>query len=255
MIDNLTQFLEDKYKQYSHPSLIEDDPIIVPHQFEHKHEIEIAAFLAATLSWGQRATIIKKAIEIMQIIDFSPKIFIETSSDDEFDFMAENFKHRTFNGTDLAYFFKSLKNIYLQHGGLEKVFADGYKKDKTIFSAIAHFRSVFFSLPHPSRTEKHVANVLKGASAKRLNMFLRWMVRPAKNSVDFGIWKKIPCSKLMLPLDVHSGTVARKLGLLQRKQNDWKAVSEVTSNLRKIDKSDPVKYDYALFGLGVYEKF
>jgi uncharacterized protein (TIGR02757 family) len=167
----------------------------------------------------------------------------------------QDFKHRTFNGPDCFYFLKSLKNIYQNHGGLEQVFTDGFRNGHTIFNALIHFRKVFFELEHERRTEKHVSDVEKGAAAKRLNMFLRWMVRSDKAGVDFGLWKQIPVSALMLPLDVHTGNVARKLGLLTRTQNDWRAVEEITVRLREFDPEDPIKYDFALFGLGVFEKF
>ncbi len=166
----------------------------------------------------------------------------------------ENFVHRTFSGNDCIYFIRSLRNIYKNHGGLQNVFETGFRKENQIKSALTDFYSLFFELGG-ERSRKHISNVEKGASAKRLNMFLRWMVRNDKCNVDFGLWKGIPQSALMLPLDVHTGNVARKLGLLGRKSNDWKAVEEVTQSLREFDPEDPVKYDFALFGLGVFEKF
>jgi len=184
----------------------------------------------------------------------NPLEFLLNNPEEDLD-VFRDFKHRTFNGTDCIYFMKSLKNIYRNHGGLEKVFTDGFQKGNTIFSALIHFRKVFFELEHEHRTEKHVSNVEKGASAKRLNMYLRWMIRSDKNAVDFGLWKQIPASALMLPLDVHTGNVARKLGLLTRVQNDWQAVEEITAKLREFDLKDPIKYDFALFGLGAFEKF
>ena len=165
-----------------------------------------------------------------------------------------DFCHRTFNSVDLHYFLHSLRNIYQRHGGLESVYNKGYRRHGSIREAHIFFREVFLELDHPVRTEKHIANVLKNASAKRLNMFLRWMVRNNNNGVDFGLWKQIPASDLFIPLDVHSGRIARAMGLLTRKQNDWIAVEELTRNLRKFDFSDPVKYDFALFGMGVFEE-
>jgi uncharacterized protein (TIGR02757 family) len=184
----------------------------------------------------------------------NPIEFLLYTPEDEWD-VFQPFKHRTFNGADCIFFLKSLKNIYLNHGGLEKVFTDGFLNSESMSGTLSHFRSIFFEPEHERRTEKHVSDVLKGASAKRLNMFLRWMVRQDQSGVDFGLWKQIPASALMLPLDVHTGNVARKLGLLTRTQNDWKAVEEITAKLREFDPADPIKYDFALFGLGVFERF
>jgi len=253
-IENIQSFLDLKVILYNHPEFIETDPIQVPKLFVAKENIEIAGFLAATLAWGQRPTIIRNALKLVSLMKNDPLEFLLHTPEDEWDGFAD-FKHRTFNGSDCVYFLKSLKNIYLNHGGLEQVFTVGYRYDKTIFSALIHFRKIFFELEHEHRTEKHVSDVQKGAAAKRLNMFLRWMIRSDKAGVDFGLWKQIPSSALMLPLDVHTGNVARKLGLLTRTQNDWRAVEEVTAKLRDFDPEDPIKYDFALFGLGVFEKF
>lgn len=252
-IADLKSFLDEKVEKFNQPSFIETDPIQVPKKFSQKENIEIAGFLTATISWGNRPTIIKNAMKLMSLMDFQPQDFILNSSRSEIKKL-ENFVHRTFNGQDCIYFIHSLKNIYQNHGGLQPVFEKGFQIDNTVKSALAHFFSVFFEL-EGERTRKHISNVTKGASAKRLNMFLRWMVRNDKGGVDFGIWKGIPSSALMLPLDVHTGNVSRKLGILNRKSNDWKAVEEVTKSLRKFDPDDPVKYDFALFGLGVFEKF
>jgi uncharacterized protein (TIGR02757 family) len=184
----------------------------------------------------------------------NPIEFLLHTQEEEWDVFL-NFRHRTFNGTDCIYFLKSLQNIYLNHGGLEQVFTTGYLTDHSIFSSLNYFRKVFFELPHEHRTEKHISNVEKAAATKRLNMYLRWMVRSDNAGVDFGLWKQIPASALMLPLDVHTGNVARKLGLLNRTQNDWRAVEEITARLREFDAEDPIKYDFALFGLGAFEKF
>ena len=250
---DLKSFLDEKVEKFNQPSFIETDPIQVPKQFSQKENIEIAGFLTATISWGNRSTIIKNAMKLMSLMDFQPRDFILNSSLSEIKKL-DNFVHRTFNGRDCIYFIHSLKNIYQNHGGLQPVFEKGFQIENTVKSALAHFFSVFFEL-EGERTRKHISNVTKGASAKRLNMFLRWMVRNDKGGVDFGIWKGIPASALMLPLDVHTGNVSRKLGILNRKSNDWKAVVEVTKTLRKFDPADPVKYDFALFGLGVFEKF
>jgi len=252
--ENIQSFLDQKYLLFNHPVFIESDPIQVPAQFSTKENIEISGFLAATLSWGQRPTIIRNALKLVNLMNNNPIEFLLNAPENEWNKFSE-FKHRTFNGIDCLFFLKSLRNIYRNHGGLEPVFNSGFQKDDNIFSALSHFRKVFFELGHEHRTEKHVSDVEKGASAKRLNMFLRWMVRTDKSGVDFGLWKQIPASALMLPLDVHTGNVARKLGLLTRTQNDWKAVEEITAKLREFDPEDPIKYDFALFGLGVFEKF
>ncbi|MES2593506.1 MAG: TIGR02757 family protein [Bacteroidota bacterium] len=267
---DLKEFLEEKYDRYNRIDFITSDPISIPHQFTKKEDIEIAGFLAATIAWGQRVTIINNANKLMKLMDNSPFDFITNATQKEFKLFSD-FKHRTFNGIDAAFFMKSLQNIYKNHGGLQNVFVSPSKKEADTLTAITNFRSVFFSIPHPSRTGKHVSNPAENSSAKRLCMYLRWMVREDKRGVDFGLWSKpalslkgnkanvknsllLP-SQLMCPLDVHSGNVARKLGLLTRTQNDWKAVEELTNNLKKFDAADPVKYDFALFGLGVFEKF
>lgn len=252
--ENIQLFLDQKVISFNHSTFIETDPIQVPALFTTKENIEIAGFLAATLAWGQRPTIIRNALKLIAHMNNNPIEFLRNTPEDEWD-VFQGFKHRTFNSTDCIYFMKSLKNIYQNHGGLEQVFTDGFRNERTIFSALVHFRKVFFELQHERRTEKHVSNIEKGAATKRLNMFLRWMVRADKAGVDFGLWKQIPASALMLPLDVHTGNVARKLGLLTRTQNDWRAVEEITAKLRKFDPEDPIKYDFALFGLGVFEKF
>lgn len=252
--ENIQSFLNQKVLSFNHTSFIETDPIQVPALFTTKENIEIAGFLAATLAWGQRPTIIRNARWLIAHMGNNPSEFLQRVTEDDW-IVFSDFKHRTFNGTDCIYFLKALRNIYQNHGGLEQVFTDGYSIDRTVFSALAHFRKIFFELEHEHRTEKHVSDVEKGAAAKRLNMFLRWMIRTDRSGVDFGLWKRIPASALMLPLDVHTGNVARKLGLLTRTQNDWRAVEEITATLREFDPMDPIKYDFALFGLGVFEKF
>ncbi len=255
MTNDLASFLEEKYDKYNRPDFIESDPISIPHQFSKKEDIEIAGFLAATIAWGQRVTIINNANKMMKLMGNNPHDFIMSAKQKDFQIF-DSFVHRTFNGVDAVFFMKALQNIYKKHGGLEKVFLPYSSNGETTLNAITNFRKIFFSIEHPYRTGKHVSNPIENSSAKRLCMYLRWMVRNDKRGVDFGIWKSslLP-SHLMCPLDVHSGNVARKLGLLKRTQNDWKAVDELTSNLRKLDAKDPVKYDFALFGLGVFEKF
>jgi len=259
----LHSFLEEKYEKYNRPEFIESDPISIPHQFSKKQDVEIVGFLSATIAWGQRTTIIRNANELIRRMDFAPHDFVLNHKKRDLS-QFKNFKHRTFNGTDCVFFLQSLQNIYTKYKSLEKVFyphpypspsGRGTKGDALARSAITNFRKTFFSIPHPTRTQKHIANPEANSSAKRLNMFFRWMVRKDKRGVDFGIWKKFSAKDLMCPLDIHSGNTARKLGLLTRKQNDWQSVEELTSRLREFDSEDPVKYDFALFGLGVSEKF
>lgn len=252
--EDIRSFLDQKVLTFNRAEFIETDPIQVPALFTTKENIEIAGFLAATIAWGQRPTIIRNALKIVALMKNNPFEFLMKTPEEEWDIF-QNFKHRTFNGIDCLFFLKSLKNIYRNHGGLEQVFSDGFQQGNSTFAALAHFRKVFFEPGHERRTEKHVSDVERGAAAKRLNMYLRWLVRDDKSGVDFGLWKQIPKSALMLPLDVHTGNVARKLGLLTRTQNDWRAVEEVTARLREFDPEDPVKYDFALFGLGIFEKF
>ena len=246
--------LDRKVLAFNQKPFIEKDPIQIPSLFVTKENIEIAGFLAATLAWGQRPTIIRNALRLVNLMNNNPIEYLLHTPEAEWEVFL-SFKHRTFNGIDCIYFLKALKNIYQNHGGLEQVFTWGYQNENSIFSALVYFRKVFFELEHEHRTEKHVSDVEKGAAAKRLNMYLRWMVRSDNAGVDFGLWKQIPSSALMLPLDVHTGNVARKLGLLTRTQNDWRAVEEITARLREFDPEDPVKYDFALFGLGVFEGF
>lgn len=248
----LKRLLDDRVIKYNHPDFIATDPIQVPHHFSKKEDIEIAAFLTATIAWGQRKTIINNALYLMNLMDNSPYSFIMESSVIEFD-VFKSFVHRTFNGQDCLFFLSSLKNIYQHHRGLESVFAAGYNNDNTIFGALRHFREIFLENIDDQHVKKHISDVTSNSAAKRLNMFLRWMVRKDENEVDFGIWEKIPASSLMLPLDVHTAEVARATGILKRKQNDWTAVEEITSVLRTFDSNDPVKYDFALFGIGAFE--
>ncbi len=249
----LKEFLDSKVEHYNHPQFLESDPIQIPHQFSKKEDIEISAFLTATISWGNRKSIISNANRMIELLDYSPYDFILNHTQNDLNRL-EGFVHRTFNTEDLTYFIQGLQNVYQQHGGLETSFAP-ILGTKTMQPAISEFKRTFFEIPHPERTTKHVSDPNKGSAAKRINMFLRWMVRPNTTGVDFGLWKGISPALLSCPLDVHSGNVARKLGLLKRKQNDAIALAELDYNLRKLDSLDPVKYDFALFGLGVFEKF
>lgn len=249
----LKEFLDEKVTLYNNPKFIESDPIQIPHQFSLKEDIEIAAFLTATISWGNRTMIIKNAFKMMELLDNSPHDFIVHHQDKDLE-VINNFVHRTFNTIDFIQFIKSLQNIYKNHNGLENVLSITDNSDN-YQTAIHQFKNIFFEIDHQTRTQKHISDPLKNSAAKRINMFLRWMVRNDKAGVDFGIWQTHNPANLSCPLDVHSGNVARKLKLLSRTQNDWKALSELDKNLRKLDKTDPVKYDFALFGLGVFEKF
>ncbi|CAM3523413.1 TIGR02757 family protein [Aequorivita lipolytica] len=249
----LKSFLDEKASFYNNPNFIETDPIQIPHIFSVKEDIEISGFLVATIAWGNRKSIINNGNKLMELMGNSPYDFVMNFSEkDSKQFL--NFVHRTFNSDDLNYFIKSLQNIYKNHGGLEKVF-DQYSESNSMQPAIHYFKKTFFELPHLPRTQKHVSDPLKNSAAKRINMFLRWMVRNDNAGVDFGIWKSISPSKLSCPLDVHSGNVARKLKLLKRKQNDGKALVVLDESLREMDSDDPVKYDFALFGLGAFERF
>jgi len=244
--EELFDLLEAKYHLYNQSDFVEQDPISIPHQFSQKEDVEVAGFLAATIAWGQRVTIINNANRILKIMDYAPHDFILNHTQSDLDRTA-GFVHRTFNSLDLQFFFKSLQNIYRNHGGLETAFLQKAGSE----NSISNFKQLFFSINHEKRTQKHIADPLKKSTAKRINMYLRWMVRTDKNSVDFGIWKTHQAKDLMIPLDVHTGNVGRSLGLLIRKQNDWQAVEELTASLRQFDSKDPVKYDFALFGMGV----
>ena len=246
----LYELLEDRYRKYNVPAYVDDDPIQIPHRFTLKEDIEIAAFLSATIAWGQRKTIIRNADRMMQMMDNQPFDFVcnATSADLK---SLQSFVHRTFNGADFIFFIQSLQNIYRNHAGLEQVFDTGYQHTDSIYGALAYFREIFLQTTHEARSAKHLSSVTANSAAKRLNMMLRWLVRRDTQGVDLGIWQNIPVSALMIPLDVHVGKVGRALGLLERKQDDWKAVEEITEKLRFFDAGDPAKYDYALFGMGL----
>ena len=250
--NDLKLFLDEMVYKYENTDFIESDPIQIPYQFNKRHDIEISAFLTSIISWGNRKMIIENAKKILDIMDWSPHDFILNFKENEI--KSISFVHRTFNKNDLKFFFRSLKNIYKNHGGLEKVFTPK-KNEKWVFESITRFRNKFFSIDHESRTKKHISDPKKKSSCKRINMFLRWMVRSKKKKVDFELWKSISPGQLSCPLDVHTGRIARKLKILNRKQNDYKATLELDSNLRIFNSVDPVKYDFALFGLGVFEKF
>jgi len=247
----LKDLLEHKFNLYNTKNFISEDPISIPHTYSQKEDIEIISFLISIISWGNRKSIIKSGNKLTEILGSSPIDFIMRFK--EKDLKKIDFVHRTFNKFDLIYFLKSLKNIYKNHDGLENVFSKNLN-DEFMYNNIHNFRKIFFLLNHEKRTEKHISNPKKNSACKRINMFLRWMVRN-DGVVDFGIWKKIKPSMLSCPLDVHTANIGRKLNLISRKQNDLKTVLELDQKLRLFDKNDPVKYDYALFGMGVYEKF
>jgi uncharacterized protein (TIGR02757 family) len=249
----LKEFLDEKADKYNRPDFIELDPISIPHHYTKKVDIEISGFLAATIAWGNRTMILRNARRMMEFMDDSPYDFVINHNETDL----ESIKcviHRTFNNEDFIYFIKSLKHVYNSHNGLEGIF-NQYKTDASLQPAIHQFRSIFFELPHENRIMKHISDPMKGSAAKKLNMYLRWMIRRDNKGVDFGLWKSISPSILSCPLDVHSGNVARKLGLINRKLNDSKAVAELDTVLRSFDDKDPVKYDFALFGLGLSERF
>ncbi len=249
----LKEFLDEKVELYNNPKFIESDPIQIPHQFSLKEDIEISGFLTATIAWGNRKMIINNAQKLMNLMGNSPYDFVMEHDDSQLEKL-ETFVHRTFNGQDCITFIKALQNIYNHHDGLEPVFTKN-QQDISMQHSISEFKKLFFEISHQQRTMKHVSDPDSGSAAKRINMYLRWMVRQDNKGVDFGIWKNISPASLSCPLDVHSGNVARKLGLLTRKQNDAKALLELDTNLRKLDADDPAKYDFALFGLGVFEGF
>ena len=260
--------LDEAYDRFARPHFIQDDPIQVPRAFSKREDAEVIGFLTATIAWGQRKTIISNAWKLARLMDERPFDFVMNADAADLKHVS-GFVHRTFNGEDLKHFVRGLRHLYLEHGGMESAFlpmetvASGFgpradRKRQPVArspwpaaSGIALFKSRFFEPGHQPRTRKHVADPAKGSNAKRINMFLRWMVRPDDRGVDLGLWKRIAPADLMVPLDVHTGRVARELGLLTRDQDDWKAVEELTAALREFDRSDPVKYDIALFGLGV----
>ncbi len=255
MKNELKDFLEAKVDLYNQPSFIKDDPISVPHLFSKKQDIEIAGLFAAIFAWGNRTTIIQKSRELMQRMDGAPHDFIVHHEETERRKLL-GFKHRTFNDTDLLYFTEFLQQHYRKHTSLEQAFTKTLgAKDKTIENALIGFHDYFRASPDcPGRTLKHVATPARKSACKRLNMYLRWMVRRDNKGVDFGIWKKIKPSQLVCPVDVHVGRVAKRFQLLDRPNADWEAALQLTEYLRTLDPVDPVKYDFALFALGVVEK-
>ena len=251
--DVLYNLLESKYKTYNTKDFIAVDPVCIPHRFSKKEDIEIMGFIAAVLAWGQRKTIINKCTELIERMDGAPHQFITQHQDTDLQ-QLEGFVHRTFNDTDLLYFVYALKEMYTEYTSMEEVFLKGMNKTSlNTEGGLISFRDYFFSFDHPHRTRKHISSPETKSACKRLNMFLRWMVRKDKKGVDFGIWTKIQPAQLVCPCDVHVDRIARQLGLITRKQLDWQTAVELTNNLKNLDPKDPVKYDFALFGMGVVE--
>ncbi len=249
----IRNLLEEKAGRYNSPSFIEGDPVQVPHSFTERENIEISGFLAATLAWGRRDIIVRNTFDLIHRMDNRPVDFLRNMSEDDLEIFRD-FRHRTFTGEDCIFFMRGLKRMYVQGEGLYPAFLEGYRRRKSLRDAILNFRESFLLSGHRHRSRKHLADPSCNSAAKRINLFLRWMVRRDSKGVDFGIWEEIDPADLYIPLDVHTGNVARQLGLLKRRQNDWKAVEELTGVLKRMDPSDPVKYDYALFGMGIHEK-
>ena len=250
----LKSFLDEKYMLYNQPKWVEDDPISIPHRFSKKQDIEISGFLAAVIAWGNRKSILNNAEQLLQIMEYAPHDFIVNHTSDDLE-KCNGFVHRTFNENDLKYFLMALQRLYKEHKSMDDLFRVLIGNERFSQSVLSHFKTYFFEVDHPFQRKKHLSDPEKNSAAKRVNMFLRWMVRKDQQGIDFGIWDSISPAELSCPLDVHSGNVGRKLGLFKRKQNDAKAVKELDHSLRKLDHQDPVKYDFALFGLGVYEGF
>jgi uncharacterized protein (TIGR02757 family) len=250
----LKEFLEEKYLKFNNPSFIDNDPVSIPHCFSSRADREIAGFLAATIAWGRRDLILKSGVKLMRLLGNAPHDFILNADEQDVEQLS-GFVYRTFNGQDCMAFIYGLRHIFTNYNSIEEGIIEGVKMHGSLNLGLSHFRKIFFSTVHPKRSEKHIADVGAGSAGKRLFLFLRWMVRKDNKGVDFGIWNKITPSELFIPLDLHSGNIARKTGLLTRKQNDFRAVEELTAELRKFDPFDPVKYDFALFGLGVNDEF
>lgn len=252
-LDEVFLLLNEKAEKYNHPNFIELDPISIPHRFSQKQDREISGFLTATISWGNRKSILKSAEKMLDFMDHSPYDFIQNFTEKDLDQFKNKALHRTFSGEDFAYFLKSLKEIYRNSESLENLFL--LKDNETNFyHALERFRTVFLN-EKTVRTSKHVSSTYKNSAAKRLVMFLRWMVRNDKKGVDFGIWKNIDQKYLSIPLDVHTAKISRELGLLKRTQNDWKSVEELDLMIRKCNPKDPAVLDFALFGMGVNKDF
>ncbi len=248
--NDIKELLEQLHDRFNCQEFVEHDPISIPHRFSRLEDIEIAGFLSATIAWGNRKAIVKSAGRMMEYLDHAPYDFVMNASPEELK-RIESYVHRTFCGSDFRDFITALRTIYSRHGSMKRLFEGEYARSGSIGDCFAAFREEFFAEEHQPRCEKHLSSIVRGAACKRLCMYLRWMVRSDARGVDFGLWSEIPSSALYIPLDLHSGNVARKLGLLSRKQSDWRAVEQLTTKLREYDADDPVKYDFALFGAGI----
>ena len=246
----LKELLEQLHDKYNRQEFIEPDPISIPHSFSDKADKEIAGFFASTIAWGNRKAIVKSAQRMMQYMDYAPADFVRNASEKDLATL-QSYVHRTFNGQDFTDFVLAIRGITERFGGIGDYFENEYERTKDLAAVLSSFRREFFSCEHNTHCEKHLSSIDKGAACKRLNMYLRWFVRHDDRGVDFGLWRKIPMSALYLPLDIHTGNMGRALGLLSRRQSDWKATVEITENLRKFDAEDPVRYDYSLFGAGI----
>ena len=248
--EELRDLLEHLHDKYNRQEFIEPDPISIPHSFSDRHDREISGFLAAAIAWGNRKAIVKSARRMMTYMDNAPADFVRNASAKELEHL-QSYVHRTFNGQDFTDFVLCMRHIVEQYGGIGEFFESRYEATQDIAKVLSDFRREFFYQEHNPHCEKHLSSIDKGAACKRLNMYLRWFVRHDERGVDFGLWRKIPMSALYLPLDLHTGNMGRALGLLNRKQNDWKATAEITAALREFDAEDPVRYDYSLFGAGI----
>lgn len=250
MNGEMKELLDRLCDRYNRPEFIPEDPISVPHRYSDRKDREVAGFLAATIAWGNRRSIVRSACRMMQLMDDRPADFVREASDRELEFV-RHFVHRTFNGDDFRDFILCLRRMEVRFGGLGAFFEQRYAQTRSVAECLAGFREEFFSAEHGPHCEKHLSSIRRGAACKRLCMYLKWMVRRDDRGVDFGLWTGIPASALYIPLDVHVGEVARELGLLTRRQNDWKAVELLTAELRRFDPEDPVRYDFSLFGAGM----
>ena len=252
--EELFEILETLHDKFNNESFIEADPISVPHSFSDAGDIEISGLLAATRAWGNRRAIVQSAHRMMRYMDGAPKDFVLNASEREMASLS-TYVHRTFNGEDFQDFVRGIRHIFMKWGSIGDFFEEQYAEHSDLRRAFSEFRREFHSVPHNIHSEKHLSSIDKGAACKRLCMYLRWMVRRDDRGVDFGLWRKIPMSALYMPLDIHTSRMGRNLSLLNRKQNDWKAVEELTASLRRFDAEDPVRYDYSLFGVGITRMF
>ena len=251
--EQMFELLETLHDKYNCPEFIEADPISIPHSFSSDRDKEVAGFFAATIAWGNRKAIVKSARRMMECMDNAPYDFVLGATESDLESL-RSYVYRTFNGDDFVDFVRAVQGICRRYGTIGELFESSYEQSGDMAAVLSTVRREFFSLEHAQRSEKHFSSIDKGAACKRINMYLRWFVRQDNRGVDFGLWRRIPMSALYLPLDVHSGNMGRELGLLSRRQSDWKATVEITENLKRFSASDPVKYDFALFGAGVNAK-